>query len=217
MRKDMGKIITERPRSGSGNRNLKTRMNIKWRGEEGDYDVPSKASNSAGRQYGYNKREFTDLLGPIKRWLYKQVGRSWNTINSEMCEVLDKRKVTHKHVFTHVEGWVATDVYLGKDGLYHERPYGWVISELYVDPNTGILKRQTKPEDNAPKRPLSLIVVNDYEEYRKIEDIWYHTKYMPGGTFEHERFCDVRKKYLKRTLTNKRQLGKKELKKLGLR
>jgi len=217
MRHDMGKIITERPRYGSRTRNLKTRMSIKWKGNDDEYNIPSRASNSAGRQYGWDKREFSDVLGPLKRYIYKQIGRKWDDVYSEMCQVLDKRKVTHSHVFDHVYAWVSTDVYIGRDGLYYERPYGGLVRDLYVDPKTGIIKRQISPKEDKKQRPLTLIVVNDYEEFEKIDGIWYHTKYDKGSTLTPEKYCTVRMKYLKRVLKQKRQLGKKDLKKMGLR
>lgn len=213
MRKDMGKVLTERARRGSGERNLKTRMSVKWHGEDGNYDIASKASSSAGRQYGYDKREYNTLIGPLKRYLNDQVGRVWDEVYSEMCATIKKTNAKLRRVFNCLD--VATDVYLGKDGLYYEQPYGWKVN-LYVDPVTGILSRQVQPEKDAPKKPLHLIVVNDYEEYKKIDNIWYHTTWGPSQ-FAEEIYCYVRRKYLKRSLIKKIQLGKKDLKKLGLR
>ena len=216
MRKDMGKIVTEKPRHGSGLPNLKTRMSVKWKGDDAEYDIPSKASNSASRQYGYNKRTFTDVLGPLKRYVFKQIGRKWNDVYSEMCKYLDKRKVTHAHVFDHIYSWIALNVYKGRNGFYYEQPYSWMVRDLYVDPQTGIIRKQIQPK-TEPKKPVDwLIVVGDLEEFKKIDGVWYHTKY-ENYQWAEEKYCPVRMKYLRRRMTNKRQLGKKDLKKMGLR
>lgn len=228
MRNDMGKIITEKPRHGSSNRNAKTGLTIKWKGHDADYDFDQKASSSARRQHGYNAKEFTDVLGPLYRYLDKQVGRPWNKVNSELCEFLDKRKLTHAHVFTHVDSYVERDVYKGVDGKWHFRPYGGLIggnygrggSGLYVNPKTGLVCRQTiKPEEI--KREIDEFKIDNRNEYKRIDGIWYHIKFdmVDVDRLEFNRATKTWRSYTRKELKQvaKKQLNTKELRLWGLK
>jgi hypothetical protein len=198
MRADMGKIITERERGGSSAKSLKTGVVVPWRGHEADYDdQPKRAKISARSQYGYNHKEFTDVLSPLMGFIRKQVGRPWNKVYSEMCKILDKGKVTHKHVLDHVFNWVGRTVIHCKDGIYREPDQvsgffddqgKWQITsrapDFYVHPKTGILKRnkvETKAIRKAryakPKK-FDMIDFGNYE-YRRIGAIWFRFEYLP--------------------------------------
>lgn len=229
MRKDMGKIITEKPRRGSSARNAKTRMSIKWKGQEGDYDIPQKQSSSRYRVHGYNAKEFTDVLGPLYRYLDKQVGRPWNKVYSELCAFLDKRKVTHAHVFTHIDSYVEKDVYKGTDGLWHSRPYGGIIGDsygragsgLYVNPKSGLICRQMVKAKERKKDDIDEIKIDDRNKYCRLEGIWYWIKYdlVDVDRFEFNRATKVWRAYTVKELRQvaKKQLNTKELSKAGLK
>lgn len=121
MRQDMGKVITERERHGSDRPNLKTGCSIHWKGFDADYDLPRYQSSSPSRQYGpEGAKEFTDVLGPLRRWVGKQVGRPWNKVYSEICQVIDKRKVTHAHVLDHLYNWVCRNPFRDTKGVWRE-------------------------------------------------------------------------------------------------
>ena len=45
---------------------------------------------------------FTDVLGPLYRYLLKQVGRKWDAVYSEVAESLPKTSVQNIHVYTHL-------------------------------------------------------------------------------------------------------------------
>lgn len=220
MRKDMGKIITEKPRGGSGARNAKTAMSIKWQGHDGDYDIPQKQSSSRHRIHGYNAKEFTDVLGPLYRYLDKQVGRPWNKVHSELCEVLDKRKLTHAHVFTHIDSYVEKDVYKGVDGKWHSRPYGGLIGDryggLYVHPKSGLICRQKIKETDKPKKDYELYKIDNKNELRRVEGIWYLIKLDMVLVDKYD--WKTNKGYQKLELREvaKKQLNSKELKQYDL-
>lgn len=215
MRKDMGKIITEKPRGGSSARNAKTRMSIKWKGHDGDYDIPQKQSSSRFRIHGYDAKQFTDVLTPLYRYLDKQVGRPWNKVYSELCEFLDKRKVTHAHVFTHIDSHVEKDVYRGVDGHWHTRPYGGLVKGLYVHPKTGLIRVQ-ELKDKEIKKDYDLYKIDDRNEYRRIDGVWYHVK-LDMVWVDHYDYV-AKKGYQKQELkqVSKKQLNSKELKKFGI-
>ena len=177
MRSDMGKLITERERAGGqfvGSR--KYGETIRWLGFEADYEGPRRAKASAHGQYGWNCKEFTDVLGPIRGYLAKQVGRPWNKIYSEISAVLDKGKLTHRHVFDHI--W----------NDFVERPgtpkSPWRSGhDFFIHPRTGLLcrrKKETKAMRAArwvkPPDP-DLKKISPGKEYRRIREIWYYVEF----------------------------------------
>src|SRR5207247_5947029 len=99
------------------------------------------------RQYGSNWKDFSDLLGPLRRYLRKQVGRTWDKVWSEITQTLDSRSLTGQHIFDHIRSEVEQEAWIGEDGrLYHKRRWGSIqrLDGLYVHPVTGLLS--CKPE-----------------------------------------------------------------------
>lgn len=234
----MGKVITERERRGSSDPCMKYRKSIAWKGFDADYHEPKRAKVSANGQYGWNHREFTDVLGPIYRWLRAQVNRPWNNVYQEMCEVLDKRKLTHKHVFDHVKNYVQSElVYKGKDGQFYVRGrFSWKdtdppVDGLFVDPRTGILRKQKPRPEKVETKPVEEIKRQDGKYYKKVNGIWYLcsiTKFDPRevvGYKPNPYAPELMKRPIFRRDTkmpleiveNKRQLNTKELEKLGVK
>src|SRR6185437_4018339 len=108
MRRDMDKVVTERPRRGHHNKSKKYGGRVRY-GTEDHYDNQAGGLIPASRRRNINHKEFSDLLGPLRRWLQKQVGRNWNAIWSEVCVVLDKRSLTGQHIINHIKWDVAID------------------------------------------------------------------------------------------------------------
>src|SRR5262245_6915882 len=121
MREDMSKVVIERPREGHGLPSRKTRLRIRRYDPDKEYDdLPSRVSGSRSKYIRPREiKDFSDLLGPLRRFLRKNVGRPWNLVYSEMKEILDDRKVTGRHVFEHVEMEVETHA-LNGPGLLME-------------------------------------------------------------------------------------------------
>ena len=135
MRMDMAKVVTEAPRRGHGNPSKKWGRRL---GKD-EYDLedmgPSRAPIAPHRQYGWNAKEFSDVLGPLRRYLRKQVGRPWDKIWSEITQTLDSRSLTGQHIFEHIRWEVEQEAWIGDDGrLYHKRRGDAVVlvSGLYV-------------------------------------------------------------------------------------
>lgn len=214
MRKDMGKVITERERRGSSLPSLKTGLSIRWNGHEGDYHYDQKASMSWNRLF--IRKEFTDVLSPLYRWLDKQVGRPWSKVYSEICANLDKRKVTHVHVLDHLFQRIERNVFMGVDRQYHARSSGFfgvnVVDGLYVHPRNGLILRQKpKPKIEKPE-DVEEVKLTDLAAWKKIKDIWYFCEYRQPTK---EEAIIYRSK--KMILVCKKQLGKKELRDLHKR
>jgi hypothetical protein len=113
----MKKVVVERPRGQSYVPNRKFGARLPYLPDH-DYDEqPKRVGISASyRDYGYSAKWFTDVLGPLRRFLEKNVGRPWNDVYSEMCTSLDKRKATGKHIFDHAMDMVETNCFLGANG-----------------------------------------------------------------------------------------------------
>ena len=147
MREDMAKVVTEAPRRGHAN------PSSKWgrRLSKDEYDLDdygaSRAPTSRHREYGWNAKEFSDVLGPLRRYLNKQVGRPWDKVWSEIADTLDSRLLTGLHIFDHIRSEVELEAWVGDDGcVYHKRRWGAIelVTGLYVHPVTRLLSR--KPE-----------------------------------------------------------------------
>ncbi len=199
MRSDMGKVITERERARSWLPSSKDGKAVRWDGHDGNYDnQPKRAKISAHGQYGWETKEFTDVLGPLKGYIQKNVGRPWNKVYSEMCKFLDKGKLTHAHVFTHVYQWVGRNVILCEDGAYREphEMQSWRSSyapDFYVHPKTGILRKNKRVKESKQEaverrkkeaRERDQIDLADGSCYRRIDDIWYRLKVRPASEFQ---------------------------------
>ena len=158
MRNDMAKVVTEAPRRGHGNSSNKWGRRLS-KDEYGlDDHSAGRAPIARGRQYGWNAKEFSDLLGPLRRYLRKQVGRPWNKVWSEITGTLDSRSLTGQHIFDHIRWEVERDVCIGDDGrLYHKPRWGVIalVSGLYVHPVTHLLC--CKPERRSAFRDEAFV------------------------------------------------------------
>lgn len=143
MRKDMAKVVTERPRRGHGNTSKKWGRRLHRSEYELDDHGPTRVRISRRGQYGWNCKSFSDLLGPLRGYLKKQAGRHWDDVWSELSAVLDKRSITGQHIFDHIDGEVQRNCFIGKDGevyaLAKYRLGAFKVDGLYIHPETGIL------------------------------------------------------------------------------
>jgi hypothetical protein len=175
MRSDMAKVIVERPRRGARfkyrkgyKKSLQTTPPEEWSKRESIY-----------AHKGHTKF-FNEHLGPLRRYLQKQVGRPWNKVHAEICERLRLDSVIQGHVRDHVEDFVALDV-IEIDGVpchgtgwQRGRPlgkFGWTF--LYVCPRTGILRLIKPPRRVAP---LTRICETDLRQYHRIGEVWFDVR-----------------------------------------
>jgi hypothetical protein len=167
MRDDMAKVVTERPRRGHSNPSKKTAgLPIRRYDPDAAYDEPVRLPVSRGRQYGWNAKEFSDLINPLKRYLRSCVGRPWNKVHSELSQKLDRRSISGSHIWDHEMWEIETDCYIGPDRLAYsnDRRYGGgerPIVGLYVDPRNGLIREQRpRIRRGSPiSRPLSIPTV----------------------------------------------------------
>jgi hypothetical protein len=186
MRPDMKKVVTERPRVGGGYKSPKGDMRA-WSRYDAE-ETPKREAIRRKWQSGPGGKVFTDVLGPLYRYLLKQVGRPWDKVYSEIAQNLPKTSVQNRHVYTHVWQFVEKDVVIldgvpcynggGAHGrpLYANRRY----QQLYVHPVTGLLCRARKRYPaHTPPRIEPGIKVYPGVQYHKLDGVWYEVIVRP--------------------------------------
>jgi hypothetical protein len=142
MRKDLYKVIVERPRAWKGGYEQAARR-------RDDHDGPSRLGMRAG--YGY--RALNENLAPLRRYLLSQVGRPWDKVFSEICTGIDRRNTVQQHIHQHIEDFIATRVGVRGEELVDLNsrvrfPKHVAISQqLFVDPRTGLIRVNRKYRD----------------------------------------------------------------------
>jgi len=196
MRADMHKVIVERPRPGSRFRCARGDPLRKLSAE----DLPARESMK--RRHA-DRRHFNENLKPLQRWLERQVGRPWNLVYSEACEVIKPTNTVKNHVKIHLLEFVHRNVIM-VDGVPHVVRRWWGAGymelwdrEIYVDPKSGLLcchrrrpaVRTESPEfarvireEVIPKsvetEEFKLVLGSDERAvrrwlYRKLEGLWH--------------------------------------------
>jgi hypothetical protein len=169
---------------------------------------------------------------PMWRWLRKQVGRPWNKVFAEMCEVSDRRETPQSLI--KIAGWfVSVDGVTMHDGVPYTICSGGYVKlglhreALYVNPKTGLLCVYKAPKQEREARPVTFILIKDWpidrkanpnslydgkrSGYRRMGGIWYEVvEYYGRSPLPWVMsLCDYH-------VVEKRQLSTKELKRLKL-
>lgn len=139
MRRDMPKVLVERPRGGAGK--LKKRRPVR----DGDCEPTRIGLARDARERG-GRKWLDENLAPLRRYLEAQVGRPWNKVWAELCEHLKVSNAVQQHVRDHVPDYVAhrtswVDGELWVNERFGFRPLRRSRVRLYVDPGSGLLRR----------------------------------------------------------------------------
>jgi hypothetical protein len=192
MRSDMFKVIVERPRGRSWKDNT-----VRNRRRKFDFDSPSHARMREGVSGPY----LNENLNPLRRYLLAQVNRPWNKVWSEIAANIDRRSTVQEHIYSHIDDFIAIKVewrngaltdlrrrYTHRDGFHLSQP-------LYVDPRTGIIRRNeeyrhgrrlhraklsAERDDNASRRRH----LGDGRWHLKIDGEWYEVELRPLPPYE---------------------------------
>lgn len=188
MRKDMYKVIVERPRRGGGYRS--------------EMPMPVDLDESP-RQEGLKRRHrsrkwLNENLRPLERYLAAQVGRPWDKVYSEICAGIDRRNTVQQHIHQHLEDFVAMKV-VRIDGILHRIRDGWPprpldadayrVPRVYVDPESGLLRenadglrarrmrRETWRRDMQASMRISMPwerrEIDAWTQLHCIDGVWY--------------------------------------------
>lgn len=149
MREDMFEVIIERPRSGSrmGHFRRARRMDAKVLSKRDPDVLLSKLGVERSASFGRSRKMLNENLAPLRRYLESQVNRPWDKVWSDICKNLSTASTVQQHVRDHIGDFVAIQTSL-KDGLVLATTrYGKLTPlhdlhyRLYVDPRTGILRK----------------------------------------------------------------------------
>jgi hypothetical protein len=144
----MPKIITERPRhrdfEGSG---------------FVQFDKPrfddSDMMFAPLRHRRFRSKNFTDLISPLQRYLHKQIGRPWNDVWSEICQTIPNGGVSLSHARDHIFDFVD----LHNNGIQG----GYQM--YYVNPDGILVAHSAKPRSRPQKGQSQGIVKNVNTQY----------------------------------------------------
>src|SRR5262245_56031154 len=145
MRKDMSKIIVERPRIDSGPRR-KGRSRPLTDADGAPYRARDR---DGGHERPQRTKHLNENLAPLRRFLQSNVGRPWNKVRSELAENIRPTSTVQQHVLDHVTDFVATKTVMreGKVMVFdsHSRRHPVPVQEswalLYVHPKSGLLMK----------------------------------------------------------------------------
>jgi hypothetical protein len=244
MRKDMSKVIVERPRLGravAGKKPGRTRALVDDDGE------PIRAVKSVREPPSRERKtkHLNETLNPLKRYLASNVGRPWNKIYSEISEHLKPTSTVQQHVRDHLDDFVATKtrmragVVMVTPRFGGERPLAEDWSLYYVHPRTGLLRknerfkrwsertREARRKAEA-ERALRMRVIDDKTQAHLFGEDWFEVKLaqIPAGQLYKDVVHSAKlsrmageKLYGRAGVyaRDKRQLSKAEIKRLKLR
>lgn len=203
-------------------------------------------SNEAMKSKYYERKLLNENLSPLLRFLHRSVGRLWNDVYAEICAAVPKDSAVQRHVFQHLEQAVHKNVRLEDDGNVYtpdrSNPlYG--KHTWYVHPDNGTLQRArvdwpydrkaaTKPVELgkdiiALKRDGAWFAVTLAPSNRIFdEDVWLRRpdhisieEWWGYGYGQNKKLAHQLAAYGRSGVraVAKRQLGKREIQKLGLR
>lgn len=230
MRYDMAKVLIEQARTQSSNRSRKWAKKYKYVPDCDYEDEITRVHGSRRWQYGYDYKQSTDVLGPLKGYLRSKVGQPWDEVYSEICKYMDRRSTVGAHIFTHLWQYVDKNCWIGeKTGkVYTDGDRGTAEpSDYYVHPWTGLLceseclKNRRRWHWDKKKNPVLLVQIENGKAYEWIKGFWYYTEYTMVTLYTTVPYWrgstrTYRQSYEEKVYQLKRQLGKKELKQLGL-
>jgi hypothetical protein len=170
MRKDMSKVLTERPR---------TKCKYRRYSNNSERSIDDFQQKESMKLRHIERKSFSDLLGPLYRFIGSRVGKPWNDVYSEICQNLKPTSTLQQHLLDHVKTIVLTNVIV--EGEFIRRPiddrYLNVTSYkkyklYYVDPTTGILCKAKIFPYEKPKKETT-VISNGMTQYRLINKVWY--------------------------------------------
>jgi hypothetical protein len=234
----MHKVVIERPRWNPGPDKNGRRANLP------DELLPKYEGIKRPHRH---RKGLTDLLGPLKRWLFSQVGRPWNDVYSEACAVIKADSVIRAHVKTHLLQFVERNTFM-QDGhvcvlefsyrgrgviRVDERRYRGNL--FFVHPETNLLcvvpqkSRKVFRAERRAERAKTFRWLDGHFALKQIRGIWFGCQFRvvpPEGPFKayDHALCQLvgRGGLLRRDgeylhCVGKRQLSRRELRRYELK
>jgi hypothetical protein len=181
----MHKVVVERPRYNPGRgkngrrANLPDELLLKFEGIKRPHN---------------NRKGLTDLLGPLRRWLQSQTGRSWNAVYSEACAVIKPDSMIRAHIKTHLLEFVERHTFLHDGQVCVLAPHanGGIVpvtcrrygrNVFYVHPKTGLLqviqrisfRERRRAEQTKP--PVTVHWLKDEVALKQVAGLWFEYQF----------------------------------------
>lgn len=191
MRKDMAKVIVERPRLGRAAAGLRPGRMRPLVDDDGEIVRAKGAREPVGR--AQKTKGLNETLNPLRRYLESQVGRPWNKVYSEISAHLKPTSTVQQHVRDHIEDFVAFRTRMREGQVYVNHRWGqekllaqsW--QRLYVHPRTGLLRRNEKRpargrmardlrKSSAAERAARLREIDAKTQAHLFGDDWWEVK-----------------------------------------
>ncbi|MGI4814082.1 MAG: hypothetical protein ACRYGG_12230 [Janthinobacterium lividum] len=177
MKKDLVKVTRESGRS-SNTKRLRKDLDMRGKVHPSEYDedvlLAPKNIYQDSRQTSYPNYSI------VERVLKSQVGRPWNDVYSELCQINSKNDSAADDFKKVVNRIVETNIMI-KDGdpwgSYARWGFRVGYDGLYVHPETGILCYAERKPHVPKKKPITKITNEDGSYFELLEDKWYHTTY----------------------------------------
>ena len=171
MRRDMNKVIVERPRRPGFDTHSRARP------QDLDLQVSHEGMRAPHVRH-WGGKELNENLAPLLRFLGSRVGRVWNDVFSEICENIRITSTVQKHVRDHIAHMVATRVWIDDAG----NPWNMAggprklsqqgYIKYWVDPRDGILKLNTAKSYRQRNRET---------QAERLRDAYSRSRSLPGG------------------------------------
>lgn len=210
MRDDIEKVICERPRLG-GHYVRKKSHRRRLNRIDGETE-PKGESMHRRRLYGWQAKEFSDFLEPLKGFLAKSVGRPWSKVYAEMAALLPRDTTTGRHVWQHVRSYVEEHAVFENGRAYNPRGSGGYrlsgggkvlpklrelgAGELYVSAHGLLLRYRKKKSDSRSIYVTACQLVSPRRGYVKLGVKWYYVDFQiaydhPFGVIHDPDVCGV--------------------------
>lgn len=227
LRTDLNKVLCEHERYGG--------MGDTYRVHRKSLVIDEEFS--AGKEpmrkiYGWQRKNFSENLNPLKGLIRKNVGRKWNDFFSELNRVFDTRSVINRHILEHLYDYCEQNVLWDGKELYVNY-YGRELltskhyTPFFVDPRDGIIKvnpgvelykqqRRINREAQIAKQLLTERKISKNERYIKTDGTWFYEKTVDlTRSVKHvHTICGETKVYYRQEkytdVVKRRTVGKKE-------
>lgn len=189
MRKDMAKVIVERPRSGRS-WPLKPGRTRALAYDDGE---PLRASMREPKVREKKTKHLNENLAPLRRYLEGRVGRPWNKVYAEISEHLKPTSTVQQHVRDHIEDFVAVKTRMRQGEVMAvsrwggEAPLSAAHQPLYVHPRTGLLRknehwkrwaaaRRERWKREEAERAQRMRVIDAKTQAHLFDGVWWEIK-----------------------------------------
>jgi len=118
MRPDMVKVIVERERRGSDRNYHLSRNRKKFKDKDIEEAITYESMNKRHTYFYGEAKELNENLNPLRNFLYRQVGRPWDKVYSELNQFVNVKNAVQAHIRQHLNQYVELHAVKDDNGNY---------------------------------------------------------------------------------------------------